>query len=420
MEAQPSAFRKIVTDLFLFTIVCAVLAGTIIGFKLNGWSYIGRFDLYLYVLGFLFLARLLRSLAKHIPGVKDLYTYLFSQRTYLPVVREKRSMLTNMFYLLFLIVVLVIPFVSSQYILSICITALVYILLSLGLNIVVGFAGLLDLGFVAFYAVGAYTVALTFKYFDLSFWLAMPLGAIVAAFFGMVLGFPVLRMHGDYLAIVTLGFGEIIRLVVNNWLGFTNGPNGIRLDKPYISFFGFSLDNQGTSGTFQSLFGFPAPDGFRLIFIYSLMVVVVGIAIFFCSRLSKLPLGRAWEAIREDQIAASSLGLNHVTIKLAAFSMGAFFGGLGGTFFAAFTEFVSPSSFTFIESALILAIVVLGGLGSIPGVVVAAVVMTLLPEFLRDIAQFRILIFGCIMIVMMIWRPRGLTKVIRPLFSKPN
>lgn len=310
-----------------------------------------------------------------------------------------------------------VPFLASKYWISVSIVALIYVLLGLGLNIVVGLAGLLDLGFVGFYAVGAYGYALGARYFDLGFWGAIPLAALTAGCFGAVLGFPVLRMHGDYLAIVTLGFGEIIRLILNNWLEFTGGPNGI--DAPSPTFLGWEFKRVATQGgvPFHEVFGLDYSPHRLDAFVYLVLLAVVVATIYAVSRLRRMPIGRAWEALREDEIASRSLGLNHVTTKLSAFMMGASIGGVAGVFFAAYQGFVSPVSFTFFESALILAIVVLGGMGSITGVVLSALFLTMLPELLREFADYRILVFGFAMVLIMLWRPRGLIQMRRPFFS---
>ncbi len=317
-----------------------------------------------------------------------------------------------------LAVALMLPWVLGKYWLNVAILALIYVLLALGLNIVVGLAGLLDLGFVAFYAVGAYSYALGSLYLDLSFWSALPFGAVLAACFGVMLGFPVLRMHGDYLAIVTLGFGEIIRLVLNNWIDFTGGPNGVRV--PFPSFFGLEFTRRVQPGkeSFHEYFNLAYASIHRDIFLYLLLLIVVCGMIFFVRRLRRLPLGRAWEALREDEIASRSLGINHVAVKLSAFGLGAMTGGVGGVFFAAAQGFVNPTSFTFLESAHILAIVILGGMGSTVGVVAAAVILTVLPELLRDFAEYRGLLFGCAMVLMMVWRPRGLMRARRAFYVR--
>jgi branched-chain amino acid transport system permease protein len=296
-------------------------------------------------------------------------------------------------------------FYSNRYLLDLGILILTYVMLGSGLNIVVGLAGLLDLGYVAFYAVGAYSYALLAQHFGLSFWICLPLAGILASFWGLLLGFPVLRLRGDYLAIVTLAFGEIIRLILLNWQDFTGGPNGMP-DIPRPSFFGlpFNSDDNG----FAATFGIPYSPTHRIVFLYYLILALVLLTAFVTLRLRRLPIGRAWEALREDEIACRSLGINTTTTKLTAFAMGAMFGGFAGAFFATRQGFISPESFTFGESALVLAIVVLGGMGSQLGVAVAALVMLGGFELFRQFEQYRMLVFGGAMVAIMIWRPRGL------------
>jgi branched-chain amino acid transport system permease protein len=292
------------------------------------------------------------------------------------------------------------------------ILVLTYCMLGWGLNVVVGLAGLLDLGYVAFYAVGAYSYALFAHYFDWSFWACLPLAGAMAAFFGLVLGFPVLRLRGDYLAIVTLGFGEMIRVILINWWWFTGGPDGIR-DIPRPAFFGLAFEKTAAEGvdTFHSVFGPILGIEFeplhRIIYLYYIILLLSMIVCAFTLRLRRLPIGRAWEALREDETACRALGINPRNTKLTAFSIGAMIGGFGGAFFATRQGFISPESFTFIESAVILAIVVLGGLGSQLGVVLAAAILIGLPEIFRELADFRMLAFGAGMVLIMIWRPRG-------------
>jgi branched-chain amino acid transport system permease protein len=310
---------------------------------------------------------------------------------------------------------------------------MIYIMLGWGLNIVVGLAGLLDLGYVAFYAVGAYSTALLAQNFHLSFWLCLPLAGILAAFWGILLGFPVLRLRGDYLAIVTLAFGEIIRLVLINWVPVTNGYAGIS-GIPRPSFFGlpFNASDQG----FAAFFGIEFTPLHRLIFLFYVILALALLTNWVTLRLRRLPIGRAWEALREDEIACRSLGINTTNTKLTAFAIGAGFGGFAGSFFAARQGFISPESFTFMESAVVLAIVVLGGMGSQIGVAIAAVAMIGGTEILRELdwlkdifgpafdpTQYRMLLFGLAMVVVMIWKPRGLISYRQPsLFlheSKP-
>ena len=314
-----------------------------------------------------------------------------------------------------IVVALVWPFFGSRGAVDIATLILIYVLLGLGLNIVVGLAGLLDLGYVGFYAVGAYSYALLSHYYGLSFWICLPIAGLMAATFGFLLGFPVLRLRGDYLAIVTLGFGEIIRLFLRNLTDLTGGPNGIsNIPKPTL--FGLSFDRTAAEGmqTFHEFFGLTYNPVSKVVFLYLVALLLALFALFVINRLLRMPIGRAWEALREDEIACRALGLNPTVIKLSAFTLGACFAGFAGSFFAARQGLVTPESFTFIESATILAIVVLGGMGSQLGVVLAAVVMILLPELMRDFSEYRMLMFGALMVLMMIWRPQGLLPMQRP------
>lgn len=313
-------------------------------------------------------------------------------------------------------IALVWPFFSGRGNVDIATLVLIYIMLGLGLNIVVGFAGLLDLGFVGFYAVGAYTYALLYHWLGWGFWEALPMAGAMAALFGYLLGFPVLRLRGDYLAIVTLGFGEIIRLLLINLYEFTGGPDGISgIPKPTV--FGFPMMRRAPEGvtTFHDLVGWNFESQDVIIYLYLMALVLALITLYVSTRLIRMPIGRAWEALREDEIACRSLGLNPTYIKLSAFTLGAMFAGLGGAFFAARQGLVNPESFTFIESALILAIVVLGGMGSQVGVILAAILVTVVPEIAREFAEYRMLIFGLVMVLMMMWRPQGLLPVKRPI-----
>jgi branched-chain amino acid transport system permease protein len=321
-----------------------------------------------------------------------------------------------------LLVALTWPFLptTDRYLLDLGILVLTYVMLGWGLNIVVGLAGLLDLGYVAFYAVGAYSYALLAQHFGWSFWLCLPIAGILTAFWGILLGFPVLRLRGDYLAIVTLAFGEIIRLILLNWYEFTGGPNGIS-GIPRPSFFGIPFTD-GAAG-FAATFGLEYSPLHRIAFLYYVILGLALVTLAVTLRLRRLPVGRAWEALREDEIACRSLGINTRNTKLTAFAMGAMFGGFAGAFFATRQGFISPESFVFAESALVLAIVVLGGLGSQIGIVIAALLMIGGIEMLRNIAWlkavfgpdfdpalYRMLLFGLAMVTIMIWRPRGLVS----------
>lgn len=323
---------------------------------------------------------------------------------------------------------------GSRYLVDLGILLLTYVMLGWGLNVVVGLAGLLDLGYVAFYAVGAYTYALLattlVKLPGLEwltpwmFWICLPVSGLLAALWGVILGFPVLRLRGDYLAIVTLAFGEIIRLVLINWVDVTNGGAGIS-SIPRPTFFGlpFSAADNG----FAATFGLTFDPMHRIIFLYYVIVALAAVTFIVTLRLRRLPIGRAWEALREDEIACRSLGINTTNTKLTAFSIGAMFGGFAGCFFAARQGFISPESFIFMESAIILAIVVLGGLGSMLGVIIATMVLIGGPEMLRNVeslrllfgsdfdpTKYRMLILGIGMVLIMIWKPRGLISTREP------
>lgn len=298
---------------------------------------------------------------------------------------------------------------SDRYILDVGTTVLIYVLLGMGLNVTVGLAGLLDLGFVAFYAIGAYSFALLSTGLGLGFWVCLPLSGLIAALFGVLLSMPILRLRGDYLAIVTLGFGEITRIVILNWQEFTGGPAGIS-GIPRPTLFGMSFDRRPPEGltSFHEVTGITFATEHRLMFLYLIALTLVLFAAWVINRLRALPVGRAWEALREDEIACRSLGINPVASKVSAYAVGGMMGGFAGCFFAARQGFVSPESFGFIESALILAIVVLGGMGSQIGVVIAALFIVLLPEVGREFADYRMIVFGLAMIVIMVWRPGGL------------
>ena len=300
------------------------------------------------------------------------------------------------------------PF-ADQKTMDLSVLILTYVMLGWGLNIVVGLAGLLDLGYVAFYAVGAYTYGLLSTEFGLGFWTILPLAGMMAATFGILLGFPVLRLRGDYLAIVTLGFGEIIRLVLINWVDFTHGPDGIR-SIPGPTLFGAVFAETAPAGrqTFAEMMGIPFTANQRLIFLYYIILVLALATNLFTQRMRRLPVGRAWEALREDETACRALGINPTSTKLTAFAIGAMFAGFAGSFFAAKQRFISPESFVFIESAIILAIVVLGGMGSQIGVVLASVILIGLPEWFRELGSYRMLAFGLAMVLIMVFRPRGL------------
>ena len=297
-----------------------------------------------------------------------------------------------------LVLLCLFPQFTGRYEQDVAIQVLVYVCLGLGLNVVVGLAGLLDLGYIAFYGVGAYTYAILSVHYQLSFWFALPLAAAFAALAGCIIGYPTLRMRGDYLAIVTLGFGEIVRLVLNNWMALTNGPNGILgIEPPGLVYPTFA---QGLS--FEHLWMK------KLSLLYYVILVIAVITVVAVRNLNYSRIGRAWEAIREDETAAQLMGVNTFLLKLLAYAMGAVFGGMAGAFFAARMRFVSPESFTFIESAMVLAMVVLGGMASIPGIILGALALIVLPEVFRQFELYRMLAFGGAMTIMMLLRPEGL------------
>lgn len=275
----------------------------------------------------------------------------------------------------------------GPYSLDVATNAGIYVLLALGLNVVVGMAGLLVLGYIAFSAVGAYTYAILNTQFHLSFWLALPLGGALAALVGLLLGLPTLRLRGDYLAIVTLGFGEITRITLNNWNSLTHGPNGILGIAP------------------PSLFGFVFSQPRHYFY---LVLALVALAALCSMRLERSRLGRAWVAMREDETAAESMGVPTLKLKLLAFTLAAFWGGVAGVVFASKQLFVSPESFNFLESVMVLCMVVLGGMGSVPGVILGAVLLAFLPEVLRGVAEYRLIVFGAAMVLLMQYRPQGL------------
>ena len=360
-----------------------------------------RFGALAMIVAAVFVGSLLRELLLGNRAVSDIGRHVP------PSVRNAAATLFRFAGPALLVFALLVPvlFYHDRYKLDLGILILTYVMLGWGLNIVVGLAGLLDLGYVAFYAVGAYSYALLAQYFGLSFWICLPLAGILAAFWGVLLGFPVLRLRGDYLAIVTLAFGEIIRLVLLNWQSFTGGPNGIS-SIPRPSFFGLPFVD-GEDG-FAAKFGLEFSSTHRVVFLFYLILALALITNWVTLRLRRLPIGRAWEALREDEIACRALGINTTNTKLTAFAMGAMFGGIAGAFFATRQGFISPESFTFGESALVLAIVVLGGMGSQLGVAVAALIMLAGFELFREFEQYRMLVFGLAMIAIMIWRPRGL------------
>jgi branched-chain amino acid transport system permease protein len=321
----------------------------------------------------------------------------------LAMAREKAALFSKrvpswLWLVLALVLALLYPMFTARYAQDVAVNVLIYICLGLGLNVVVGLAGMLDLGYIAFYGVGAYSYALLNINFGLSFWVSLPFAALFACISGCIIGYPTLRMRGDYLAIVTLGFGEIVRLILNNWMSLTNGPNGIlgvAVPGVYYPSFanGFSIEHLWLK---------------KLYFLYYIALGLAVVTIIAVYRLNYSRIGRAWESIREDETAAELMGVNTFLLKLLAYAMGAIFAGLAGAFFASRMRFVSPESFTFLESAMVLCMVVLGGMGSIPGIILGAAALIVLPEVFREFELYRMLAFGGAMTLMMLIRPAGL------------
>ena len=388
----------------------------ILGVHLNqsaqGLSLTGQWQHCLYAAAVVFVAQLLLPLAiqaKHrLPRNPR-----FSPAAY---IENHRGVVLA----LLIVAAFLVPVFGSRGAVNIATLALIYVMLGLSLNIVVGYAGLLDLGHVAFYAVGAYCYAILAQH-GVGFWTTLPIAALLTGALGLLLGFPVLRLRGDYLAIVTLGFGEIIRILLNNLDSLTNGPKGINnIPKPGL--FNIVFTRKGGAGEtpFHELVGIPFSTEQRGIFLYHIILGLCLLTLWVINRLLRMPIGRAWEALREDEIACRSLGVNTTGIKLSAFAIGAAFAGLAGAFYAAFQGSVTPDSFTFWESAIMLAIVVLGGMGSQTGVILAALALTIIPEIAREFSQYRMIIFGAVMVLMMIWRPQGLIPAQRPKMELPE
>lgn len=421
----PSILPDLLKDALAAGLLAGLLAVPMLGFRLvdsaQGLSLDYRFGWVGIAFAVVFAGRLLLSLTRNALAQRSARRRPAVQRA------EGRShQLRKIAGWAMIAVALLLPWtpIADRNLLDKATLLLIYVMLGWGLNVVVGLAGLLDLGYVAFYAVGAYSYALLSQTFGLSFWICLPFAGAFSATFGMLLGFPVLRLRGDYLAIVTLGFGEIVRVVLLNWQVVTGGPNGISgIQRP--SFFGLPL-LAAVPGktTFHEFFGLPFSPDHRIYFLYYLILALALTTNLFTLRIRRLPIGRAWEALREDETACRSLGIDPTKTKLSAFAIGAMFAGFAGSFFATRQGFISPESFTFLESAIILAIVVLGGMGSQIGIVLSAILLVGLPEWFRELQQYRMLAFGGAMVLIMLWRPRGLLSSREPTIrlgrSKPQ
>ncbi len=375
---QPAEFKRFLKRYCVLPCWFGLLA-----LPLMGWTGAGKLTLTLLLAGILGWAIYRSCRSSRYQRIAAVVSFFFENKCPAFKGRISRRVVTVGGGLLLLVLP---PFLNNYYIDTLNLAAL-YALLAIGLNITVGYTGLLDLGYAAFYGVGAYTYALLSTGIGLSFWLGLPLGGAVAAFFGLILGLITLRLRGDYLAIITLGFVQMIYLCLNNWDSVTQGPNGImQIGRPAIG-------------------GFVLRSPIHFYYLILFFVVITAIAVH---RLVQSQIGRAWIAIREDEVAAETMGIDTTKIKVLAFSLGAAIAGVAGVFFAARYTFISPESFTFLESVRILSMVVLGGMGSLPGAILGAFLLTVLPEVLRGLANYRMLIFGIALVVMMIFRPQGL------------
>ena len=406
-----------IKDATASSILAAIMALPLLGVKtldgLNGLVTEWHLERVLVVVVCVFIGRLL------LPSLHLRHSIKWPT---LPAFPAKLSKFNNLrtLSLLFFALAILFPFTpfASRYALDVVIMVSTYIMLAWGLNITVGYAGLLDLGYAGFYALGAYTFALLSTHVGFGFWQALPFSALVAVTAATILGFPVLRLRGDYFAVVTLGFGEIVRLVVTNWTEFTGGPNGITgIARP--TFFGLEFSRSASEGhrTFSDFTGIPFDASQRVIFLYFIILFMAVFVGWLSGRLRTTPLGRAWEAFREDEIACAALGINRWRIKLIAYVLSAAVAGLAGAFFATSQGFVSPESFTFTESATMLAIVILGGIGHPLGIALAAAFIIGLPELFRELEQYRMLAFGAGLVLIMIWRPGGLMATRQPTIS---
>ncbi len=328
--------------------------------------------------------------------VPKIVGYIRSAWTFLTAENNRKVV-----YAVLIVGLAVFPLVASLYQTNIMITALIYVILALGLNIVIGLGGMLHLGYIAFYAVGAYTYGILYRFFGIGFWVALPIGAVLATLAGVLLALPVLRLRGDYLAIVTLGFAEIVRIVINNSAPVTGGPQGIG-GIPRPGLFGIEMRLAGATT-----------------YTYYIIVAAVILTIFVVWRFENSRLGRALVAMGEDDIAAEAMGIDLTKTKVIAFALGSLWAGIGGVIFASRTTFINPASFTVWQSVIVLSCVVLGGMGSIPGAIVGALGLILIPEYLRAFSDYRMLMFGAILVIMMVFRPGGLIQKKRKAYTFP-
>ena len=386
--------RREIKNFFVYLAFLAVLIVPMVGFKTTVFDAkraLWTFGVFAAILLVNTVSRIIRSQPKdHIP----------SQTRRQPVFLEKIQQIPPVYSVgVVLLLAVLFPLFANNYMIDVGITCLIYVCLGLGLNIVVGLCGLLDLGYIAFYAVGAYTYSLLNLNLGVPFWAALPFGVALGMICGCIIGYPTLKMRGDYLAIVTLGFGEIIRLVLNNWDRLTAGPNGLfGMARPSIYVPAFQ--DSGFSIVLYQLKSLPA--------LYYLILTLSILTIIGVRRLDNSRVGRAWIAIREDEVAAELSGVPTTLLKLLAYALGAGFASVAGAFFATKLSYTNPSFFLFMESCIVLCIVVLGGIGSITGIIVAAFVLIAVPEVFRELENYRMLAFGAIMAIMMILKPEGL------------
>ncbi len=390
-------FKKFI----IYSLFLGILILPIVGFPGRSFEAARAFTIWGGIVGILALW-LLNKTIRHSDMYQRTAAHLAPLRS--TVSRKFTKFPTRYYIFLLLIAVGSYPLLANNYMIDVGITCLIYIVLGLGLNIVVGLAGLLDLGYIAFYAVGAYSYSLLNLHFGISFWLSLPIGIVIGAICGCIIGYPTLRMRGDYLAIVTMGFGEIIRLVLNNWDKLTKGPNGLLgMSKPELIYPAFSKgDFEWVVYSLKSLHA-----------LYYLMFVIAILTVIGVRRLDNSRIGRAWVAIREDEVAAELSGVPTTWLKLLAYAMGAAFASVVGAFFAAKLSYTNPNFFIFMESCIVLCIVVLGGVGSIPGVILAGIILIAVPEVFRELQDYRMLAFGLAMAVMMVLRPEGLIPATR-------
>jgi len=386
---------------FIYALFLGILVLPLVGFATTTFNASRAFTVWGAFVGVLAFGLFIKGI-RHSGGYKNLSDTLAPTQQQ---IKDRLTAIPVKYYIIALLAFCVLyPMVANRYLIDVGITCLIYVILGLGLNIVVGLAGLLDLGYIAFYAVGAYTYSLLNLNFGIPFWFCIPIGIVFGCIAGCIIGYPTLKMRGDYLAIVTMGFGEIIRLMLNNWDNLTAGPNGLYGQaKPALIYPSF-----GDGGLNWVVFHLKSLES-----LYFLVLIIAVLTVIGVRRLDRSRIGRAWVAIREDEVAAELSGVPTMWLKLLAYALGASFASVVGGFFAAKLSYTNPNFFIFMESCIVLCIVVLGGVGSIPGVIVAAVILSAVPEIFRDLQNYRMLAFGAAMAAMMVLKPEGLIPASR-------